>query len=49
MMLQSRIKDLSDIHDLLPATDTLLKPRLEDTSNIKRKNQKRMKERRKKN
>ena len=49
MMLQTRIKDLSDIHDLLPTTDTPLKPRVEDSSNIKSKNQKITKERKKKN
>ena len=49
MMLQTRIKDLSDIHDLLPTTDTPLISGLKDTGNIKRKNQKIAKERKNKN
>jgi DNA sulfur modification protein DndE len=49
MMLQTRIKDLSDIHDLLPATPTPLQPKLTNTGNMKKKNQKIMKGKRKNN
>ena len=48
MMLQSRIKDLSDIHDLLPTAVTPLQPKLTNASNMKKKNQKIVKEARKK-
>jgi DNA sulfur modification protein DndE len=48
MILQSRIKDLSDIHDLLPAAVAPLQSKATNTSNMKKKNQKIMKEMRKK-
>jgi hypothetical protein len=39
MMLQSRIKDLSDIHDLLPQAITPIQPKFANTNNTKKKNQ----------
>jgi DNA sulfur modification protein DndE len=49
MILQSRIKDLSDIHDLLPAIVTPLEPKLNNKSSMKKKNQKIMRQKTKKN
>jgi DNA sulfur modification protein DndE len=49
MMLQTRIKDLSDIHDLLPAVVGSPQSKKTNTSNMKKIKQKVMKERRKKN
>jgi DNA sulfur modification protein DndE len=49
MMLQTRIKDLSDIHDLLPAVVGSPQSKETNTSNMKKIKQKFMRKRRKKN
>ena len=40
MMLQSRIKDLSDIHELLPSSNNSPQSKTTSTSNLKNKSQK---------
>jgi DNA sulfur modification protein DndE len=49
MMLQSRIKDLSDIHDLLPSSNNSPQSKTTSTEKLKNKSQKITEDRRRKN